>query len=766
MAALVAVGVMTVLTLRGPYEALVDARDRYYRQARFPDVWSNLERAPESLVARIQEIPGVASVTTRVTFAAALDVPGVEAPALGLFVSVPERRRPDVGDIHLTKGRYLSPGARNGAIISENFAEANGFVPGDTLRAVLNGRLRRLDIVGVAISPEHTYAVPPGALFPDDERYGVIWMSREALGPAYDMDRAFNEVVLTLAPGASRNAVIEELDRLLEPYGGLGAYGREDQPSHLILQGELDQNRSLGTVVPAIFLGVAAFLLNVVLGRMVATQRTEIAVLKAFGYDDVEVGKHFLGYALAAVVVGAVMGCGLGVWLGHSMVNLYTEYFRFPELRYSLRPSLLLIGVMVSVAGAALGALGAVRRAVRLPPAEAMRPPAPAHFRPGWAERAGLGELLPPSGRMILRNIERQPIRTLLSATGVAMAVAILVTGMFTFDGVGYMMDLQFGKVQREDLSVTFNNPLPRSVRFELAHLPGVTRVEPFRAVGARLKAGHREKEAAITGIEPEPQLRRVVSASGAVQPVPAEGLVLSRMLANNLRVEPGDLLTVEILEGERRTDEVRVTGIVDDFVGLSAYMRLDALDRLVRGPRVVSGAYLAVEPDARRELGARLKELPVVASVASPADMLVNFQTQLEESLLISVFFMLAFSGVIAVAVVYNGARVALSERGRELASLRVLGFSRREVAVLLLGEQGAITVAAIPLGWIIGYLLAAAMVAGLATESYRIPLVVSTQTYLYSALATLAAAALSGLIVRRRLDRIDLVEVLKTRV
>jgi putative ABC transport system permease protein len=765
IAAVVAVGVMVVLTMRGTYEALTKAQQRYYRDARFPHVWAQVERAPESLRRRIHEIPGVSEVGTRVTFAATLDVPGIDAPALGLFVSLPERRRATVGDIHLLSGRYVASSRRSEAIISENFAIANGFVPGDTLRAVINGRRRSLEIVGVAISPEHSYAVPPGSLFPDDERYGILWMSREVLGPVYAMEGSFNEVVLTLSPGSDRNEVISRLDRLLEPYGGLGAFGREDQPSHQILTGELEQNRTMGTVVPAIFLAIAAFLLNVVLGRMIAVQRTEIAVLKAFGYDNVEVGIHYLRFAMAAVAAGAVVGSAAGVWLGGQMVNMYTEYFRFPELRYELSWGLLLIAAGVSVVGAALGALGAVRRAVRLPPAEAMRPEPPARFRPGLLERAGIGKVLPAAGRMILRNLERQPVRALLSAVGVAFSVAILVIGLFMFDGVGYMMDLQFGKAQREDLSVSFNHPLPASVRHDLGHLSGVTRVEAFRGVPVRLRSGHLEEEAGITGLEPERMLRRIITARGGVQPLPPEGLVLSQMLAEKLGVSAGDGVDVEVLEGARRRETVRVTGVVEDFIGVSAYMQLDALHRLARGPEVVTGAFMAVEASARAELSAELKELPVVASVASPADMLRSFEEQLAESLFVSVFFMLAFSGVIAVAVVYNGARIALSERGRELASLRVLGFSQNEVAVLLLGEQGLITLAAIPLGWVIGYLLAAGLVAGVATESYRIPLVVSAQTYMYSAGATLVAAIVSGWIVRRRLDRMDLVEVLKTR-
>lgn len=765
IAAVVAVGVMTVLTMRGTYESLVLARDLYYRDSRFPDVWVRLERAPEALARRLREIPGVDAVDTRVTFAATLDMPGLDAPALGRFISIPEQRRSMLGALHLKSGRDIAPARRDEVLVSDRFAAANALAPGGTIRAVINGRLRELSMVGTAISPEHTYAVPPGSLFPDDERYGIIWMARRALGPAYDMEGAFNEAAFTLSPRANVDQVMAGIDRLLAPYGGLGAYGRADQLSHQIIDGELQQNRTMGTAIPVVFLSVAAFLLNIVLGRLIATQRTEIAVLKAFGYSNLEVGRHYLRFAMAAVLAGTFTGTLAGIWLGGAMVELYGTYFDFPALQYTVSWSLVALAAAVSILAAGAGALGAVRRATRLPPAEAMRPESPATFHAGIFERIGLSAALPAAGRMIVRNIERRPFRTLFSAVGVAFSVAILVIGMFMFDGVDYMMDLQFRVAQREDLSLTFNHPLSASVSHDLAHLTGVTRVEPFRTVPARLRAGHRTREVGITGLEPESRLRRIVTAEGGIQPLPPQGLVMSARLASRLGVEAGDTVTVEVLEGMRRSAPVPVAGIVEDFLGVSAYMDLDALHRLTRGGRAISGAFLAVAPERRAALNAQLKRVPAVASVASPAEMLESFQEQLADSLYISVFFILGFSSVIAVAVIYNGARIGLSERGRELASLRVLGFTRAEVAVLLLGEQAIVTLAAIPLGSMLGYALSAALVAGLATETYRIPLVISTRTYAWAALITAAAAALSGWIVRRRLNRMDLISVLKTR-
>ncbi len=763
--AVVATGIMTVLTMRGTYESLVVAQAAYYRDLRFADVWVMLERAPESLRARLEEIPGVAAVDTRVTFLATLDLPGLDAPALGRFVSLPERGRPVLNDLHLRHGRWVAPGAADEVIVSEKFATARAYNPGASVRALINGRARDLTIVGIATSPEHTYATRPGSLFPEDDRYGILWMNREFLGPAYDMDGAFNEVTATVSPGVDPEVVMAALDEVLAPWGGRGAMARADQPSHKILEGELDQNRVSGTFIPGIFLAVAAFLLHLVLSRLIATQRGEIAVLKAFGYRDREIGIHYLAFALVAVASGVVLGTLAGSRLGDAYIGLYGKYFDFPALEHRVSARLFLLSSGISVVAAAVGALSAVRRAVVLPPAEAMRPEPPARFEPGLFEKLGLGRALAPAGRMVLRQLERRPVRALASSIGVAASIALLIVGLFLFDGVDFMMDLQFRQVQREDFAVTFEESLPASARFSLASLEGVRQVETFRAVAARLRAGHREREVALMGVDAEQRLRRLIDAAGRVRPVAAEGVILSAALARLLHVEAGDRLQVEFLEGRRATGSVVVAAVHEDYLGLSATMERGALARLAGESDRISGAYLLADEETPGSLAARLKNIPVVAGVASPADMLRTFNKQMNESLYITLTFLVGFAGVIVVAVIYNGARISLSERGRDLASLRVMGFRRGEAATLLLGEQAMVMVVAVPLGWALGSVLARMTIEAMATEAFRVPFVISPATLLASGLIAVAAALASGAFIRRRIDRLDLIEVLKTR-
>jgi putative ABC transport system permease protein len=765
IALVVACGVAVFISTRSAYESLLISRATYYADYRFADVFVHLKRAPDALAARLARIPGVARVQPRIVFDVTLDVPGLAEPATGRLQSIPERRVPILNDLHLRRGRWVEPGRRDEVIVSEAFAAANHLEVGDTLGAILNGRWETLRIVGIALSPEYVYEIRGSDIFPDNRRFGVLWTSRDAMGPAFDMDGAFNDVVLSLAPGASEAEVIAEVDRLLERYGGLHAVGREDWISHRFLADEINQNQVFGTVLPAIFLGVAAFLLNIVLSRLVVTQRDQIAVLKAFGYAHWTVAAHYLQFALVAVAAGSALGTAAGLWLGMLVNRLYVDFYRFPVLRFEAGPSVIGLAIVIAGGSALLGAWAAARRALALPPAEAMRPEPPPNFHAGPLERAGLRDVLSPPVRMILRNVLRRPARALAAVVGMAFAVAILIVGRYFVDAIEYLADVQFRLVQRDDVTLGFQEALPERVRHELGHLPGVLRAEPFRAVPAQLRFEHRSRRVGLTGLDPDGELHRLIDTRLRPVPVPADGVLLTTTLAEVLGVGAGDQLTVEVLEGSRPRRRVRVAGTVDELIGFNAYMDRRALHRLMREDGALSGAFLAVEPSQAPRLYGELKRMPAVAGVAIREVALKSFEDTLARSMGIFVTVLVGFACVVAVAIVYNAARIALSERGRELASLRVLGFTRREVAVLLLGEQALLTILAVPLGYAIGYQMSMAIARQYQWELFRLPLVVRFETYVFALLVLIGAAVGSALLVRRRLDRLDLVEVLKTR-
>lgn len=762
----VACAVASYVAMHSTYRSLLLTREDYYARYRFADVFARFKRAPERLTDEIRRIPGVAAVQTRIVADVILDVPGLAEPATGRLVSIPDRRGPILNDLCLRQGRYPEAGSSREILASEAFATANRLRPGDRLGAVINGRWQELQIVGVALSPEYVYEVRGGgSLFPDNRRFGVLWMGRDALAPAYNMEAAFNDLALSLARGSSEAEAIAALDRLLAPYGSIGAHGRDEQLSYRFLSDEIAQNRISATYVPAIFLIIVAFLLHMVLSRLVAMQRNQIGLLKAFGYSSGTIGRHYLKMACCAVSGGSLAGIAAGGYLGLLLTGVYRDYYRFPLLRYEFGPDLAAIALGITFAAALAGAWAAARQAMALPPAEAMRPELPVAFRSGLFERSGLARISSTTLRMICRNIERRPGKACLSMIGIASAVAILMIGQFFYDSIEQMIRVQFETIQREDVTITFTEPRSSKARQELAGLPAVLRAEPYRSVPVRLKNGHRSKRTEIIGLDPEGELRRLIGSDLRPFRLPQDGLVLGTALAGVLGVTPGDTVTVEVQEGARPMRRIAVSALVDELIGISAYMHGSALNRLLDEGRSVSGAFLAVDPLAAPRLYDRLKHTPAVSGVEVRETMLESFRKLIAESLSISISVLVAFSCIIATGMVYNGVRINLSERGHELACLRVLGFTHREVSWVLLGEQALLTGAAIPFGWGLGYALSAFLASRMSTELYRLPLVISGNSYLFSLLVVAIAALLSGLLVFGRIRRLDLVAVLKTR-
>jgi putative ABC transport system permease protein len=758
-------GVATFVAARGTMDALLDSRDAFYASSRFGDAFVQVKRAPEAVSRRLEALRGVGAVQTRVVADARLEVPAFDEPVTGRLLSLPARGDPTLNRLVVREGRRPRPGREAEAVVSEAFADAHRLHAGDTVTAIINGRRRSLTVVGVVLSPEYVYQIQPGGFFPAPERFGVLWMPRPALAAAYDMEGAFNSASFSLTSEAAPQSVLDRIDQVLEPYGGHDAYLREDQVSNRFLTEELRQLEQLVTVLPITFLGVAAFLLNVVLSRLIRTQREVIATLKAFGYGDRTVGLHYVGMVLVIVLLGSAGGVAVGAWMGHGLASLYLEFYRLPELHYSLGAGTVLIAVGVTALASVAGTLHAVRQAVRLEPAEAMRPEPPATYRPTILERVGWTGIFDQPTRMMIRHLERRPVKALLSVVGIALSVAILMTGTFTGDALDFMVDVQFHRAQRHDVAVTFTQPTSDAARYELQALPGVQAVEPFRTVPARLKHGPRSYRTGIEGLTESPALRRPLNIDLEPVDLAPAGIVLSEYLAGVLAVQPGDTLTVSVLEGARPTRRVRVAGRTQQFIGVGAYMQIDALNRLVREGGALSGAYLAVDPALQAATIATLSERPRVASVEAQGRVIQSFLDTIGETTLTFTFIMTLFAGAIAFGVVYNAARIALSERARELASLRVLGLTRGEIGYILLSELAILTLVAIPVGFAFGYALCYGVSVGAQTELFRIPLVIHRSTYAFSAVVVLAASLISGLVVWRRLGRLDLIEVLKTR-
>jgi putative ABC transport system permease protein len=757
----VAIFIMSLSTL----DSLYETRESYYRNHHFAEVFSSLKRAPLSLVKRIEEISGVDKVETRVIAYVNIDVVDYDDPASGHVLSLPDNSSGLLNQIFLRKGRLLEAGRDNEIILSEEFANAHGLQLGDKLHATINGRRKALTIVGHALSPEYIYQIAPGAMFPDYLRYGVLWMARKPLATAYDMDGAFNDVTLTLSKGSNEQDVIDRLDELLKPYGGIGAYARKDQLSNRFLSEELKQQQTIATVFPIIFFGVAAFLLNVVISRLISLEREQIATLKAFGYSDFAVGLHYSLLVLMIVGLGVLGGVGAGIWMGKGMSNIYMELYSFPFMIYVLEPAVIILAAVISIAVAILGTLYAVHNAARLAPAQAMRPEPPAIYHATLVERLGLQRWFSQPTRMILRHIERRPIKSLLTTLGISMACGTMMTGGFQEEAINHMVDVQFGMSQRSDLTAIYTEPTSQRSLSSLRSLQGIELAEGIRVVPAKLQFEHRFYRTSVKVIQPNAELMRLLDTDLKVIDLPQDGVILTDYLAELLHIKVGDMLTIEVLESNRPTVQVPVVGTAKEYLGVNAYMQRRALNRLLKEGGIISGAMLKVDELYQREVYSKLKGMPRIAGVVEQKSAIKSFYETMAETILFFTFITTLLGGSIAFGVVYNSMRIALSERNRELASLRVLGFERSEVAYILLGELALLTLIALPVGMLIGYGLCAYLAFQFDTDLYRIPLVLGINVYAFAALVVIVSFIISAIMIWRNLAHLDMVAVLKSK-
>ena len=690
-------------------------------------------------------------------------VPGLDEPASGMVRSLPDFGEPELDRLFLRRGRWLSAGSRGEVLVGEAFAVANRLQPGDHLAILLYGRRQEFRIAGIVLSPEYIFESRPGAALPDNRTYGIFWMPYREAATAFSLYGAFNHVAVALAPGASPEPVIAALDNLLRPYGGLGAYGRKDHPSHIRVSDEIRVLRILSYGFPTIFLTVAAFMTNAVITRLLALQREQIAILKAFGFSNRQIVVHYLKFAAVIVVSGTSLGAVAGVALGHWMVKLYELFFRFPVLAFQLDRSAVAAALTVGLGAVLAGVFSAVRRAARLPPAEAMRPEPPASYRPAFIERTWLRRFFSHSFRIAVRNIERRPTQAVFTIVGLALATALLVLPNSFKAGIAEILDFQWDVVQRQDVNLGLIEPSSERTEHEFERLPGVIHAEPFRQAAVRISFNGINRQIALRSLEPGGLHSRALDINGHEIGPPSEGMILSAKLAQLLGAKPGDQLTVEALEGRRLIKTVPLMGLAEDFTGIAAYMDRHAINRLLGEGDVITGASISLDTAHRAEFLHALKGIPRIGWIAIKETMRTSFRETTAQSMGMLQTLYLTFAVIVTFGVIYNNARISLAERARELATLRVIGLTQREVGAVIVIELLILAVLAVPLGLLLGTGLTTVIIKSVNTETVRVPLVFTSYTYTFAAIVVGVASVCSALVVLRKLKQLDLISALK---
>ncbi|MCR9116646.1 MAG: ABC transporter permease [bacterium] len=767
---IISVGIICFVTMRSSYLNLLTAQDQYYRRSRMADFWLDVKKAPVTEIARISELPGVNEIHTRIRFNATVDLENVDEPLNGIVISMPNQREPVLNDLVLIKGDYFTERRENEVILNDAFARAHKLYPGSKIHLLLNDRRQEFFVVGTAMSSEFTYLLAPGALIPDPKRFGLFYIKRTFAEDAFDFRGAANQVVGTLLPTQRKRpqATLDAMERTLDSYGVLSATPLEFQASNQFLSQEISSLGSFSTIVPSIFLIVAALILNVLLTRLARQQRTVVGTLKALGYSDLRIFWHFLKFGLTVGVVGGLVGGGIGYLLSTGMTSIYRGYFEFPELSSRFYWGTQGLGMAVSIGCSLAGSLYGAYTMLHLRPAEAMRPATPIQGGAIWIERLPfVWKRLDSGWRMALRNVFRNRWRSATGVFAAAMGSGLLVTGFMMNEATTYLLDFQFYQQVRSDYDLSFRSEVSRESLDELRSLPAVTHVEPLFNVAATFEKGSVKRKLAISGISPGAELTVPQTSDGTPIPIPEKGLVLTQRLADILRAKPGDSIEITPVTGNRRTVSLPVVQIADSYMGLSAYASLPYLCAQVGEEFSATGAQLKVDDDpaAVQALYRELKRRPEIQAINARLDMVANLEKAVLEQQTIAIGFLIGFAGIILFGSIVNSSFVSLAERQREVGTFRALGYGVWNIGNIFLRESVIINSIGIILGLPIGYLLTLLTAEAFATDLMRLPVVTAPWIWWTTIFIAAAFTMLAHAVVQRTIVRMDFLEALKVK-
>lgn len=756
------IGLMMYVSMALTLDSLVVAKDNYLRDYKFADGFAQIVRGPRSLVDDIQDIEGIDQAIGRIVEDVQVYKPQGEDTTTVRLVSFEERQ--PLNKFNLKEGKTPSGEARE-ILVTPSFMEGNNFKIGDQIPLVIKGREVRFTITGTIDSPEYIYEIPSGTtLTPNPKAFGVGFVPYSVVAPLLEMEGQINDIAFSLEKGHDFLDVKTPITRVLNHYGMTNIISGEDQVSYSMLKQEIIGLEGSVTTVPMIFLIVAASVLYIMLRRMVEQQRGQIGVMKAFGFTDWEILKHYLGYATFIGLLGGLGGSLAGTYLSYFFVDLYQTFFNIPDFVARVSWTYLIAGTLLSLAFSLFAGWRGCRRVMGLAPAEAMRPPAPVVGKKTLLERVTFfWAMLNTQAKMAIRNVFRNKQRAFLVILGVASAFSMMVASRASFDATYHLVNFQYDQVERYDLKVSLGQYVDK-VRgvSDSRSLDGVYKAEPMLEVPVTISNRWLEKDIAITGLDKDNSLYRLVDTKGDLVELPPNGMVISNQLAKKLNIKAGDFVTIKPFMGVGKEKQVQVRQVVAQYVGLGAYMDIEALGELVEMPAAASSILLGVKEGQLDEVRKELQGGRNVGALHDKNKMKEQFE-ELMASSQASQYIMMFFAFITGFAIVYNVNIISLSERERELATLMVLGMTEREVARILAFEQGFLGLLAIIVGVPMSYGMLYTIVNAVASDIYNMPVIIEPMSYLISLLGSVAFLIAAQWKVRGRVGRLSMLDVLK---
>jgi putative ABC transport system permease protein len=751
----IALGVMLFLASAAAYVDLRDSYSATRERLALADLHVEVEAVHPDDVARVARLSGVALADSRSIVVAPVRIAARRVQLR--LLSLPDDRDPILDRVLVTAG--VLPQGDDEILIEKHLARHHHLGPDDTVDLVAGGTSRRLRVSGVGVSAEYLWVARDAQdVMPSPDSFGVGWMRRAALRGIHPTS---DQLLIELAPGADPSEITRAIGLALGPER-IGRVVSEDELVGVrLLQLDVDGSRGMAAFFPIFFLGIGAFIVASILARLVDAQRPLIGTLMALGVGRGRILGHYLTYGIALGGAGALIGVLAGVGLAPVMTRGYASELGIPFVSARAHGDLAAWGTLLGVGVGALAALLPAIHASREVPAAAMRPP-----RPTTGRLARLVRRLPAPllVRVAVRDILGRPFRSLTTALGVAAAVVVVVTTGGLLDSMRVTFTSTFDRAHREALRVDLVGPEPADeVVARLGAIDGVVASEGLLAGVVSLESSHGTAEAVLQGLDDEARLVRSVDADGTLVPPPPGGIVLTRALARALHVRRGDEVRVT-RRGSATSTTFRVAGLADAAMGPTASAPRDEVGAALGLEGMVTSVALAVDPAQASAAREAVAALPDAARVVDAAQVRAQMATLMGLGWAM-LGAMLLFASVLAAAILYNTASLGVLERRRDLATLRALGRTLRELGVELTIEHAVLAIAGIAIGLPIAFLATKHLTSAFSSELFTLPFVVAPVTLIVAVGGILAILLVAQWPALRSVGRMELADAVRTR-
>lgn len=766
----IAIGLMIYTTMSMVFESMTKSQQNFYSETHFGDGFISVTGFPENKVNSLTFLQGVDQVEGRIVKDVRLLDQQKDSNRYLRMVSVNMTNTPKLNQLRLVTG-HLPTDTQSEILVDPQFLTANHLALGDPLKVIIEGQQATFYITGTAQSPEFVYIMKNAQdLYPSPVDFGIAYVPLSSLKAMVKEKGQVNDLTFTLKDGASFDSVKESLQASLKPYGIQSIIPRKDQTSNAILTSKITSMGSMAKTLPVVFLGVATFILYSMLKRLIEQQRVAIGTLKAFGFTDREIVWHYLTYPLVIGTAGGLLGSLSGIALSFPLTTLYKQFFALPGLKSEFSIKYLLISLALSLFFSILSGLSGSIEILRLEPAQAMRPPAPITANKTRIERiTWFWRNLSSQSQMGIRDVFRTPTRSLFNILGIAVVFSLMTVSWSMQNMINLLTVVQLEKVQTYDVKFQLTHPSPTDVTQQaLTHEIGVSRVESVLEAPATLSNGWLKKEVALMGLAKDSTMYNVLDKKGERVEVSEQGILLSEHLAKILNVKVGDTIYVESPWrreplGEKG-ENLQVIGVVPQYVGLNAFMEEKELQRFLRQGEISTSMLVKMNSSDVGLLKSKYRNATNVTSIESLKDSGDKIRKMMD-SYGFTTWLLAILGGITGFALIYNSSVISLSERKRELASLRVLGMTPREVLRVITSEQWSLYFFGILLGIQLAYGLEFGMAQAMSTDLYSLPAELTPIALLGAAAGTAFSVLVAQSRAYYKIKSLPYVEILSTK-